>query len=73
MREFPSLKTMVDLGVYTLRQCEERFSAGEPPILRRKNIIQLKECDTCDFVFAGYHCDNCLGVMIKPSADSRSL
>ena len=71
MREFPSLKTMVDLGIYTLRHCE-RFSAGEP-ILKRKNIIQLKECDTCDFVFAGYQCDNCLGVMIKPSADSRSL
>jgi|AACY02.2.fsa_nt_gi hypothetical protein len=69
-REFPSLKTIVEYGLYSIYKLEQ-FSKGE--LKKRRDIIPLRECTHCDFVYAGYHCDNCVGVITRPSADSKSL
>jgi len=65
---FPTLETIVKYGLYTVQELQQ-FSKQS----RQKNIITLNECVTCDFVYNGHTCDNCLGVITSPSADSRLL
>jgi len=67
---FPSLEKMVEFGVFTISQLV-KYDEGE---LRPRKIRPLNECDTCAFVYEGVSCNNChAGLMIRPSADPRSV
>lgn len=60
---FPSLEEIVRYGLYTVEQLAKKRM--------KRDIIVLNECDHCQFVFAGNSCDNCLGLMTSPRADSK--
>lgn len=66
---FPSLETIVKYGIYTAHQLKKYKEGLVPP----KQVIVLNECETCDFVYEGHSCDNCLGLIFNPSADSKEL
>jgi len=66
---FPSLETIVKYGMYTAHQLEKFKQGLVPP----KQVVILNECDTCDFVYEGHSCDNCLGLIRNPNADSNEL
>jgi hypothetical protein len=53
---FPSLKTIVEYGLYTVRELE-KWHRGEG---QRRDVVVLNECPHCDFVFRGNSCDNCV-------------
>lgn len=65
---FPTLETIVKYGLYTVKELQQ-FSKES----KQRNAIILNECKTCDFVFAGHTCDNCLGLITNPKADSKLL
>jgi len=66
--QFPTLETIVKYGVYTVKELE-RFSKER----QKRKITVLNECETCDFVYSGHSCDNCLGLITRPKADSKLL
>lgn len=68
---FPSLETIVKYGIYTAHQLQKFREGLVPP--PQKPVIILNECDACEFVYAGHSCDNCLGLIRSPNADSREL
>jgi len=65
---FPTLETIVKYGLYTVQELQQ-FSKES----KERNIITLKECVACDFVYAGHTCDDCLGLITNPNADSKLL
>lgn len=60
---FPSLEEIVKYGLYTVERLAKKRE--------KRDVIVLNECDHCQFVFAGNSCDNCLGLITNPSADSK--
>ena len=53
--KFPPLATMIEYGIYTVRELE-RFHKN---MLPKRKIIVLKECEHCSFVYPGELCNNC--------------
>ncbi|QIG59741.1 hypothetical protein [Dishui Lake phycodnavirus 3] len=53
--KFPSLSTMIEYGIYTVRELE-RYHQN---MLPKRKIIVLQECDRCSFVYPGHTCNNC--------------
>jgi GTPase involved in cell partitioning and DNA repair len=67
--KFPPLETMVNYGIYTIKELE-RYYKG---LIPKKKIIILNECDTCSFVYGGDTCNNCHDLITRPKADSKLL
>ena len=65
---FPPLKKMIQYDVYTVAQLQ-KYNSGQCQI--KKSCVDVKECHRCTFLYKGYSCDNCFGLMTKPSASSR--
>ncbi len=53
--KFPTLETMITYGIYTIKDLV-LYSHNK---LKKRNIIPLKECDCCSFVYSGETCLNC--------------
>lgn len=70
---FPDLKTIVDYGVYTVKDLQ-LYNKG---LLKRRNVSRNRTCEACHYVCreTSVSCDNCLGLvsMMSPKADSKSL
>jgi hypothetical protein len=67
---FPPLETIVKYGIYTAHQLQKFNQGLVPP----KQVTILQECETCEFVHpSGHACDNCLGLIRNPNADSNEL
>lgn len=67
---FPSLETIVKYGIYTAHQLHKFNQGLVPP----RQVTVLEECTQCEFVHpTGHECDNCLGLIRNPNADSKEL
>ena len=65
---FPSLEQIVKYGIYTAHQLQKYNEGLLPP----KQVRILHECTECEFVYEDA-CENCLGLIRNPSADSKEL